>query len=136
MWTCTACREMHGDDFDACWKCGAARQDEVPTSLPETENVGDQETLSRADESLWPPHPASGSAWTLFFFTLAAISAGVALIGAISLFPEESVLSLPKEMYYPSIVIFSNGITMAVALFAVGDLARRVHALEAHRSGT
>jgi hypothetical protein len=25
MWTCTECGETHEDSFDACWKCGNAR---------------------------------------------------------------------------------------------------------------
>jgi hypothetical protein len=25
MWTCTECGEQHEDSFDACWKCGSAR---------------------------------------------------------------------------------------------------------------
>ena len=32
MWTCTSCGEIHEASFDACWKCGTARN---PTALAE-----------------------------------------------------------------------------------------------------
>ncbi len=34
MWTCTSCGEKHEDSFDACWKCGTARDPSVQTQEP------------------------------------------------------------------------------------------------------
>lgn len=61
MWNCAQCGEAVEDQFEACWKCGTARQDLAVPVLEESDNADESQETSPIGRRFFgqDPEPAS-----------------------------------------------------------------------------
>lgn len=131
MWTCAACRETHGDDFDSCWKCGAVRGQAVATRITEA---------SESEQSMGTAHQGSTvgplTGWILLFRFFGVLSLLWTMYLAVRTHRTVDDLTLTVFAALPPLAIALGQFFLA-AVLQTGDecvlLLRQVVANTAHQ---